>query len=142
MANGAQHTEGPWRRGADLIRVHADWRDENGSLSKDALHRNGFAKTIASVGKEDGDWRPIAQQVADATLIAAAPELLAALIAHETAQAATDEEVELIERACAEGWDSEPTGSSHLTSAQKRASDLWERAIEMRRTAIAKATGQ
>lgn len=75
----AEHTPGPWRVGADLIRVHPNWRDEHGNAARESFHRNGFAKTIASVGKEDGDWRPIEQQVADARLIASAPDLLAQL---------------------------------------------------------------
>lgn len=72
-------TPGPWRVGADLIRVHTGWRDEGGNCTPENFHRNGFAKTVARIGKEDGDWRPIEQQVADAFLIAAAPDLLEAL---------------------------------------------------------------
>ena len=73
------HTPGPWRVGADLIRVHTYWRDENGNCTSANFHRNGFAKAIAIVGREDGDWRHISQQVSDAHLIAAAPELYEAL---------------------------------------------------------------
>jgi hypothetical protein len=82
---------------------------------------------------------------ANAQLIALAPTLATlvleareALKAIETAQAATDEEVELIEQAAAEGWDHEPTGSSHLFSARKRADDLWQIAGDLRRATLAK----
>lgn len=54
-------TKGPWRVGADLIRVHPH------SLS--AFHKNGFAYTIATVGREGKDWRGIEQQCSDAALI-------------------------------------------------------------------------
>lgn len=73
------HTPGPWRLGADLIHVHPYWIDEGGNSTSENFHRNGYAKTIATVGKEYGDWRDISQQVADTRLIAAAPELLEAL---------------------------------------------------------------
>lgn len=76
----ASFTPGPWRVGADLTRVHPFWKNGDGDFAPENLHRNGYAKTIAAVGKEDGDWRGILQQVADARLIAAAPELLEALI--------------------------------------------------------------
>lgn len=71
----AEFTPGPWRVGADLCRVHPDWRDEHGNSSKDCFHRNGYAKNIAVIQKEDGDWRDVQQAVADARLIAAAPNL-------------------------------------------------------------------
>jgi hypothetical protein len=62
-----------------LTRVHPGWRDEGGNADRTAFHSNGFAKTIATVGKEEGDWRGIEQQVADARAIAAIPALLAEL---------------------------------------------------------------
>jgi hypothetical protein len=70
----SKHTPGPWRVGADLCRVHPHWM-EGGCLSNEALHRNGYAKTIATVANENHDWRDIGAQVADAYLIAAAPEM-------------------------------------------------------------------
>jgi hypothetical protein len=74
----AKHTPGPWRVGAcDMTRIHPNWRDEHGNAAPDNFHRNGFAKTIATTGKLS--WRSIDQQVADARLIAAAPDMLAAL---------------------------------------------------------------
>lgn len=75
-------TEGPWRAGADLIRVHPGWRQDGpkSEMRADAFHRNGFAKTIASVGKENGDWRPIDKQVGDAAFIAHARTDMEALL--------------------------------------------------------------
>lgn len=74
-------TAGRWRVGADLIRIHPDWRDEHGNSAPECFHRNGYAKTIASVGKEDGDWREIRQQVSDAAFIVAAVNYVRTLLA-------------------------------------------------------------
>jgi hypothetical protein len=59
--------------------VHLAWRDDDGNISSETLHRNGYAKTVAVVANENHDWRDIGAQVADGHLIAAAPELFEAL---------------------------------------------------------------
>lgn len=76
---------------------------------------------------------------ADGDYTAVAPDLLEALLALEAAQAATDEEVELCERAYAEGWDNDLTGSSHLMDARRRADAKWDKARKLQRAALAKA---
>lgn len=73
-------TKGPWGVGADLIRIHPNWRDDHGNMAAACVHRNGYIKTIASVGKEDGDWRDILEQTGDAALIVAAVNSLPALL--------------------------------------------------------------
>ena len=78
----ADATPLPWRQGQpDSRKVHPHWRDSDGNDRDDCLHKNGWAKTIATVGKEEGDWRDALRQHADAALIVAAvnalPELLA-----------------------------------------------------------------
>ena len=77
----ADATPLPWRQGQpDSRKVHPHWRDSDGNDRDDCLHKNGWAKTIATVGKEEGDWRDALRQHADAALIVAAvnalPELL------------------------------------------------------------------
>lgn len=66
-------------------------------------------------------------------------ELLAALRAQDDAEKADDDALELVERADGEGWLYEPTGSSHINDAYKRATELQEKARDLRRAAIAKA---
>jgi hypothetical protein len=77
----AKGTQGPWGQGQpDMTRIHPDWRDDDGNSTAECFHRNGFAKTIATVGKEDGDWRPTEQQFSDVALIVAAVNALPALL--------------------------------------------------------------
>ncbi len=67
-------------------------------------------------------------------------ELVKALQAAETAATLDDEYQELEERAHAEGWDNDPTGSSHLCSAGTRASNAMNLAVQLRRAALSKVT--
>ncbi|MBO9602576.1 MAG: hypothetical protein J7496_08720 [Novosphingobium sp.] len=73
MAGDTPWTAGPWRLGADLNRIHPDWRDEHGNSDRSCYGRNGAVKTIATLRLSG--WRGINQHVADARLIAAAPEM-------------------------------------------------------------------
>lgn len=82
-----------------------------------------------------------ATRLADGLIIAAAPDMLAALEAEIEAQRLTDEEVEMIEYHAAHGMD-DVTGSSHCFSAGKRADEAWAKARELRDAAIAKALGR
>ena len=54
-------TKGPWRQGA---------LDMSAVLWSDELHRNGYAKQIATTGPKE-DWRGAVQQADDAALIVA-----------------------------------------------------------------------
>lgn len=96
------HTPGPWRVGSDLIRVHPSWRDERGNADRTAFHSNGFAKTIATVGKEEGDWRGIEQQVADARAVAAIPDMIAELTERRAEVDRLNKLAEAISRDCNE----------------------------------------
>ncbi len=79
-----QHTRGPWCVGADLRAVIVDWRDANGNQSRDATTSNGWAKTVAKI--PHGTWASVSEHVANARLMAAAPDFEAALIAVEMAR--------------------------------------------------------
>ena len=70
-------TAGPWRVGADLIGICIAWPGEEDSLSPECFSRNGYAKTVAKV--THAPWAGIAEHVANARLIAAAPDLAEAL---------------------------------------------------------------
>lgn len=78
---------------------------------------------------------------ANARLIAAAPDLLEALEAWRNAQQATDDAVEHFERAVAEGWHNDPSGSCWVAESDRLADSAWARALTMRDAAIAKAKG-
>lgn len=72
---------------------------------------------------------------------AAAQDLLEALLAQQEADDSRQAHDDLVERAYGEGWDNDPTGSSHITSAATRSRQAIGRADILRRAAIAKATG-
>jgi hypothetical protein len=69
----ARFTSGPWRVGADLTGICVDWRDENGNSSSECFARNGWAKTVAKI--THASFAGIDEHVANARLIAAAPDL-------------------------------------------------------------------
>jgi hypothetical protein len=73
----AQHTPGPWRVGADLRAVCVGWTDANGNASPAGFVRGGWPKVIAKI--PHGSWAGIGEHVANARLIATAPELLRVL---------------------------------------------------------------
>ncbi len=68
--------------------------------------------------------------------------LVAALEAEEVARKLDADSQELAERAYAEGWDNDPTGSSHVTSANRRAYEARKQADELRRAALKAAKGE
>lgn len=79
-----------------------------------------------------------ATDILDISLMTAAPDMLAALLAEVEAQRLTDEHVEIIEYHAAHGMD-DPTGLSHEMSAARRADEAWATARKLRDEAIAKA---
>lgn len=64
-------------------------------------------------------------------------ELRAALQAWKDAQQATDDAVEHMECAIAEGWYNEPGGTSHVGDSDRRADAAWAKAIALRDAALA-----
>lgn len=66
-------TRGPWRVGADLTGIVVDWRDQDGNCDRECATKNGWAKTVAKV--THASFADVAEHVANAHLIAAAPEL-------------------------------------------------------------------
>lgn len=92
---------------------------------------------IVGGGGNGEDFDPAYE--ADARLIAAAPELLEALMAAQAADKADDEFREYCERANAEDWINDPTGSMHVNSARTRANDARQKSVTLRDAAIAKA---
>lgn len=115
----AAFTPGPWK----VTRRHPDPGTAEGLIE------------IASLYCADTDT-----QKANASLIAAAPAMHAALVAQEEADAADRYHSELCERAALEGWGDDPTGSSHLSSAMTRLIAAVDRAKTLRATALAQAT--
>jgi hypothetical protein len=78
----------------------------------------------------------------DARLIAAAPDMLAALEAEEAARTAFDGADEHHHRAEAEGWLNDPTGSGWVAQSYDYANRMAEKASDLRRAAISKATSR
>lgn len=76
-------------------------------------------------------------EAATAHLFTAAPLLYEALRAQEEADRLMDAHTELLDRACTEGWDDDPTGRSHLASALTRAVNARDRAVNLRAAALA-----
>lgn len=100
------HTSGPWAWVEGTDAINRRWNNLDWTVASVGNHRLGWHEDMNSEGRE---------AEANARLIAAAPELLAALI--------------LLER---EMVDSGNAGSTDYG---------WKPAIEKTRTAIAKATG-
>ena len=63
--------------------------------------------------------------------------LVEALEAYDSAQLAGEEAQEMLERAHAEGWDNDPTGSGHLWDAKERESKAWDRFTLLKLEALA-----
>lgn len=63
-------------------------------------------------------------------------KMLEALEAWKAADEAYEASQEIFERADAEGWLNDPTGSLHVQEARNRADALWRKAIEMRDAAL------
>lgn len=116
------HTPGPWKFRLEAVRTVI-------------FHEALLGERALAVGA--GSYP---DHIANARLIAAAPDLLAALQAAVEAQRLTDEEVEMIEYHAAHGMD-DATGGLHCFSARKRADEAWNKAHALRDAAIAKATG-
>jgi len=87
---------------------------------------------IAFSARENADDRAPA-------LVEAAAEMREALVAWRDAQKATDDAVEHLERAVAEGWWNEPGASSHVGESDRRADAAWERAVKLRDAALSAA---
>ena len=73
-----------------------------------------------------------------ARLQALVEQLAGALRADAAAIADGIRHDEYCDRANAEGWDNDPTGSSHISSSASRLRVLQDRAAEMKRAALAK----
>lgn len=69
-------------------------------------------------------------------------DAMRALEAWRTAQQATDDAVEHIECAIAEGWSNDPSGSGWIAESNRRADAAWKRAIELRDAALSKEIQQ
>jgi hypothetical protein len=108
------------------------------------------AAAVELMAQSDGlGWEPTAIYRA---MLAASPEpvpatnqageverLRAALEAWRDAQQATDDAVEHMECALAEGWYNEPGGTGHVGDSDRRADAAWAKAIALRDTALARA---
>ncbi|MBY5821450.1 hypothetical protein [Rhizobium leguminosarum] len=121
------HTPGPWK-------LEKEW--SGGPLIAQV---SKFVRAIYVVSL-NSEADPASDAEANARLISAAPDLLAALLAEDEADAAFDAADEYAHRADAEGWLDDPTGSLHVNGAWDRANDLRAKAKELRQAAIAKAT--
>ncbi|MES3042705.1 hypothetical protein [Sphingomonas faeni] len=122
-------TPSPTANAQDVTATHAPgpWICEHGA--------DDFFFVAPVDGEFDRDQRD-----ANARLIAAAPDLFAVLVAWKDAQQATDDSVEHLERAIAEGWHNDPSGQGHIGDSNRLADAAWTKAIALRDAAIAKAT--
>ncbi|WP_230280229.1 hypothetical protein [Croceicoccus sp. Ery15] len=103
---------------------------------------DGRGAKLASVPCGGLSGRTFDQGADAARLIAAAPCLLEALEAWATAQQATDDAVEHLERAIEEGWHDDPSGSGWIRQSEKLADEAWNRARSLRDAAITKSRGE
>lgn len=129
-----QHTPGPWEaRGAMQHGEVLFWDIEPKSTGK----YRGSVATVHQAEHIEGITAD--ERDANAKLIAAAPDMLAALKAEAEADEAFDAADEYTHRADAEDWLNDPTGSLHVTEAWDRADRLRGEAKKLRAAAIAKA---
>lgn len=134
------HTPGPWVI-IPATPYDGDEDDLDGSYTSPAGIEGADGNAVCVFGTSEGSGQ-LFENEADYALIAAAPDMLEALLATDDAQDATDAAVEHFERAVAEGWHHDPTGQGHLGESDRAADRAWERAHTLRRAAIAKARGQ
>lgn len=129
----ATHTPGPWgiEQTRDMLWV-GPMRDDGHKVDHVVVGLNIDSELTQAAAL---------RQLYNSRLIAAAPDMLAALEAEIEAQRLTDEEVEMIEYHAAHGMD-DITGASHCFSAGKRADEAWANAHRLRDAAIAKARGE
>ena len=128
-----KHTPGPWT-------VQGDGYDTaTYVMGRDVLVRGGEADRIIAVCHSYGPLDRISR-LHNARLIAAAPDMLEALLAYQAADAADAAMLETIERATAEDWINDPTGSMHVNTASQRYHDALRHANELRDAALTKAT--
>lgn len=73
----SKHTPGPWRVAAPPNKVCTDYRGASGNMLDTNWASGGRAKTIVIC--EGRAWMEEGEELANASLIAAAPELLKAL---------------------------------------------------------------
>lgn len=94
---------------------------------------------VARIYVNEHAWER-AQEIA--TACNAHDALVAALEAEDAYWGALAADEELRERAYAEGWDNDPTGSSHLSSSSQRVNDARTKANELRAAALKLARGE
>lgn len=136
------HTPGPWQ-----VKNDYDGRTEvianvDGEAFADGTQSHSFDFICNTAWDWYGDDKDAATAAANARLISAAPDMLEALKAYREADAADDAMRETHERATAEDWVNDPTGSLHVWASVKRYNDAVRRANELRDAAISKATGE
>lgn len=135
MSEKAGHTPGPWvtNKFGTQVLTGDSW-SVICVLKGEAFWEDGRGRY-----EQAFEWQ---NQLANALLIAAAPEMLEALKAEDVADQAEDAHREHYERADAEDWLNDPTGSLHVSESMQHSLRLRQKAVEMRRAAIAKATGE
>lgn len=75
--SAASHTPGPWILGADGEKIITNYRDEHGNMTEANWLKGGWAKSVCTI--RHGNWMARGEPESNARLIAAAPDLLAAL---------------------------------------------------------------
>jgi hypothetical protein len=126
---------------------------ESANRRRLALEDATALEKIAEEADENGwlDWAAMARQAAERFrhALAATPtpptlseDLREALEAWRDAQQATDDAVEHMERAIAEGWYNEPGGTGHVGDSDRRADAAWAKAIALRDTVLIRTQEQ
>jgi hypothetical protein len=128
-----KHTPGPWE-------VHREPAIDYRANSVFGADGKSLVAWCAGGGPRRAIEGP--EEDANAKLIASAPDMLEALQASREADAADDAMREAHERATAEDWINDPTGSLHVRAYVERYNDAVRRANDLRDAAIAKATGE
>lgn len=78
-----KYTPRPWSVGAGFEKIITDYRDERGNMTDDNWLKGGWAKSVCTV--KYSSWMKDDEGLANAHLIAAAPDLLEALEAWKNA---------------------------------------------------------
>lgn len=135
----SKHTPGPWEfDGQSRIDAVALRKPTGHTVTDDDGTEREYIGGLVALAYSCGDGT----HEGNSRLIAAAPDMLEALQADAEADQANRDHDDLCERAYGEGWDNDPTGSSHISSSATRLRQLRERAALLKVVAIAKATGE